>query len=332
MKEIMCYDNAVNVIIPVAGEGTRLRPHTYAVPKSLLHVAGKPILGHILDRLKELEISTLAIVLGDKSEAIMDFCRQYPFSFKFILQEERLGLGHAIHLGAQGLKGPTMVLLGDTIIDIDYKQFCTSDTNVLAVKEVEDPRRFGVVELDGDSVIGLEEKPQQPKSNLIIVGLYYFRKIGAIYSAVDHIMQKDIRVKNEFQLTDALKYLLQKGERFKTKKIEDWYDCGTAAALIETNRHLLKGTQHYNERENSIIIPPVYIADSADVTNAIIGPNVSIGDDVTVKNSIVRDTIINRGAHVEDVLLAGSIIGEKVFVRSTFKKLSVSDSSVVEFP
>ena len=332
MTEILCYHNFMNVIIPVAGEGTRLRPHTYAVPKSLLYVAGKPILGHILDRLEGLEISTLAIVLGDKGEAIMDFCRQYPFSFKYILQEERLGLGHAIHLGAQGLKGATMVLLGDTIIDVDYKTFCSSDTNVLAVKEVADPRRFGVVELEGDNVVDLVEKPKHPKSNLIIVSLYDFRDIETIYSAVDYLMQKDIRVKNEFQLTDALKHLLQKGERFKTTKIEHWYDCGTAAALIETNRHLLKKTQHYNERENSIIIPPVYIADSANVTNAIIGPNVSIGDDVMIKNSIIRDAIINRGAHVEDVLLAESIIGEKVFVRSSYKKLSVSASSVVEFP
>jgi glucose-1-phosphate thymidylyltransferase len=239
----MCYHDPVNVIIPVAGEGTRLRPHTYAVPKSLLNVAGKPILGHILDRLKDMEISTLAIVLGDKGDAIMDFCRQYPFNFKFVLQEERLGLGHAIHLGAQGLKGPTIVLLGDTIIDVDYKQFCSSDTNILAVKEVADPRRFGVVELDGDNIVDLEEKPKQPKSNLIIVGLYNFRDIETVYDAIDFIMKKDMKVKNEFQLTDALRHLLQAGESFKTKKIEHWYDCGTADALIETNRHLLKKTQ-----------------------------------------------------------------------------------------
>ncbi len=328
----MCYHDPVNVIIPVAGEGIRLRPHTYAVPKSLLNVAGKPILGHILDRLKDLDISTLVIVLGDKGGAIKDFCRQYSFSFKFITQEERMGLGHAIHLGAQGLRGPTMVLLGDTIIDVDYNQFCSSDTNILAVKEVADPRRFGVVELDGDNVVDLEEKPEQPKSNLIIVGLYNFRNIETVYDAISYIIEEGIKVKNEFQLTDALKHLLQKGESFKTRKIEHWYDCGTADALIETNRHLLKKTHYYNERENSIIIPPVYIADSANIVTAIIGPNVSIGDDVTVKNSVVRDAIINRGARVEDVLLAESIIGEKVFVRSSYKKLSVSDSSVVEFP
>jgi glucose-1-phosphate thymidylyltransferase len=225
-----------------------------------------------------------------------------------------------------------MVLLGDTIIDVDYKQFCSSDANVLAVKEVADPRRFGVVELDGENVVDLEEKPKQPKSNLIIVGLYSFRNIETVYDAINFIMKKDIKVKNEFQLTDALKHLLQKGEGFKTKKIEYWYDCGTAEALIETNRHLLKKNQHYQGRENSVIIPPVYIADSANVVNAIIGPNVSIGEDVTVRNSIIKDAIINRGARVEDVLLAGSIIGDKVFVKSSYKKLSVSDSSVVEFP
>jgi glucose-1-phosphate thymidylyltransferase len=322
----------VNVILPVAGEGTRLRPHTHAVPKSLLYVAGKPILGHILDGLKDVEVSNFVIVLGAKADAIIDFCNKYPRDFRYVLQEERLGLGHAIHLGAQGLEGPTLVLLGDTIIDVDYRSFCRSGSNVLAIKEVDDPKRFGIVEVKGGDVIDLVEKPKQPRSNLAIVGLYYFQDIIRVAKAIDYIIKDDIKTKNEYQLTDALKYMLDKGEKFKISRIDNWYDCGTAAALIDTNRHILKKTHHYKTRKQSIMIAPVYVADSATIAESIIGPNVSIGEGAVIKNSIIKDSIINNGANVENALLVESIIGVNASVKSGYKRLSVSDSSVVEYP
>jgi glucose-1-phosphate thymidylyltransferase len=322
----------VNAIIPVAGEGTRLRPHTHAVPKSLLYVAGKPIMGHILDGLKDIEISDFVIILGAKADAIIDFCNKYPRDFKYVLQEERLGLGHAIHLGAQGLEGPTLVLLGDTIIDVNYRSFCRSEYNVLAVKAVDDPKRFGIVEVKGDDVIDLIEKPKQPRSNLAIVGLYYFQDIARVAKAMDQIIKKGIKTRNEYQLTDALKYMLDKGEKFKVARIENWYDCGTAAALIDTNRHILKKTHHYENRAQCVMIAPVYVADSATITESVIGPNVSIGEGVVIKNSIIKDSIINNDAYVENALLVESIIGAKASVKSGYKKLSVSDSSVVEYP
>jgi glucose-1-phosphate thymidylyltransferase len=322
----------VNAIIPVAGEGTRLRPHTHVVPKSLLYVAGKPILGHILDSLQGLDISNFSIILGSRGEAIVEFCNKYPFDFRYVLQEQRLGLGHAIRLGAQGLEGATLVLLGDTIIDADYSRFCGGNANILAVKEVSEPKRFGIVEVKGNDVIDLVEKPKRPKSNLAIVGLYYFQDIAKVSAAVDYIMKEEIRTKNEYQLTDALKHLLDNGEKFKVMKIEHWYDCGTTEALIDTNRHLLEKTQCYTKREGSIIIPPVYIADSAEISESIMGPYVSIGEDVAVKNSVIKDSIINRGATVENALLTESIIGEKASVKGGYKRLNVSDSSLVEIP
>jgi len=322
----------VNVIIPAAGEGTRLRPHTHAVPKSLLYVAGKPILGHILDTLQGLDISNFSIVLGSRGEAIVEFCNKYPFEFRYVLQEKRLGLGHAIRLGAQCLEGATMVLLGDTIIEVDYSRFCSGSTNMLAVKEVSDPKRFGIVEVKGNDVVDLVEKPKQPKSNLAIAGLYYFQDIAKVSAAVDYIVKKEIKTKNEYQLTDALKHLLESGEKFEVMKIEHWYDCGTAEALIDTNRHLLERTQYYKKREGNIIIPPVYIADSAKISETIMGPYVSIGEDVTVKNSVIKDSIINRGATVENALLTESIVGEKASVKGGYKRLNVSDSSLVEIP
>jgi glucose-1-phosphate thymidylyltransferase len=322
----------VNVIIPVAGEGTRLRPHTHAVPKSLLYVAGKPILGHILDSLEGLNVDNFAIVLGARGEAIIDFCNTFPYEFKYVLQEKRLGLGHAVYVGAETLEGPTLVLLGDTIIDIDYRKFCTGKSNMLAVKEVDDPQRFGVVEVKRDNVTNVVEKPKHPKSNLAIVGLYYFHDISKVRSAVEYIIEKDIKTKNEYQLTDALKYMLENGEKFKIQRIDNWYDCGTVEALIETNRYLLKKTHYHKKRGDSIVLPPVFVADSAKITQAIVGPYVSIGENVSVKNSIVRDSIINRAAIVENALLTESIVGENAVVKGGYKRLNVSESSVVEIP
>jgi len=322
----------MNIIVPVAGEGIRLRPHTHTQPKCLLYVAGKPILGHILDGFKGFKISRLVIVLGTKSDSIIKFCKKYSYNFKFVAQEKRLGLGHAIYTGAKGLQGPTMVLLGDTIIDCDFKDFTNRRTNMLAVKAVENPKRFGIVETKGVDVIGLEEKPLKPKSNLAILGLYYFQHIERVHKAVAYLMKRGIKTKGEYQLTDALKHLLETDNRFKIMKVNKWFDCGTADALIETNRHLLKKTHHFKKRKNTIILPPVYISNTARISNAIIGPNVSIGEGATIENALIRDSIINKEAYIQNTLLAESIIGEKACIKGQLKKLSVSDSSVIEFP
>jgi len=322
----------MNIIIPVAGEGTRLRPHTHTSPKSLIYVAGKPILGHILDGLKGLNIDSITIVHGAKGQAIINYCRARREKFNFVYQEKRLGLGHAIYIGIRGLKGPTIVLLGDTIIEFDYKKFKDAKTNILAVKTVDEPRRFGIVETKGSKVIQVTEKPDKPKSNLAITGLYYFPDIRTVYDAVDHIIKKKIKTKGEYQITDALRYLIKKDEHFKVVKISKWFDCGTTDALLETNRHLLIRTHHVKPRKGCIVIPPVFIADTAQINHSVIGPNVSVGENVQISHAIIKDAIINSRASVTNALLTGSIIGEKAGVKGGFKKLSVSDHSVIEFP
>ena len=322
----------MNVIIPVAGEGVRLKPHTHVLPKSLLHVAGNTILGHILESLKPLKISKVVIVLGSKADEITAFCRNYPLKlkYKFVTQHKRLGLGHAIHIGARGLKGPTLVLLGDTIIDHNLKSFCKQNTNLIAVKKVADPRRFGIVEVKNNIVVNVVEKPEIPPSNLAIVGLYFFRKIEKAYQALDYIIKKNIRTKGEYQLTDGLERMIKQGERFKTVSITHWFDCGTPDAMIDTNRHLLKTTHYYKKRRNAAITSPVYISDSAVIINSLIGPDVSIGGKVFIRNSIIKDSIINQGALIENSLLSRSIVGQNAVVKSSFKKLNVGDHSVIE--
>lgn len=322
----------MNIIVPVAGEGTRLRPHTHTSPKALIYVAGKTILGHILDSFGSLNVDTFIIVHGAKGDAIVKYCKTRREKFKFVFQDRRLGLGHAIYTGSRGLKGPTIVILGDTIIEYDYKKFRNSAANILAVKAVDEPHRFGIVETAGTRVTDLVEKPVRPRSNLAITGLYYFMDIEKIHHAVGHIMHKGIKTRGEYQITDALKYLLKQGESFRTARITKWFDCGTTAALLETNRHLLIKTHHVRKRKNVIAIPPVFIADSARITNSIIGPNVSIGEHTRVSDAIIKDSIINSRASVMNALLAGSIVGDEACVKGGYKKLSVSDHSTIEFP
>ncbi len=216
----------MNVIIPVAGEGIRLKPHTYFLPKCLLYVAGKTILEYIFDSIEPLNVSQVILVLGSNAEKIIQFCKKFSFNFKYIIQNQRLGLGHAIYLGSRGLKGPTLVLLGDTIIDCNIKDFA-GNTNKLGVKKVDDPQRFGIVETDGKNVLSVVEKPEKPKSNLAIVGIYYFNDIQKLNRAMASVIKKGIKTKNEFQLTDGLAMLLKTGERFQIVKIKNWFDCGT---------------------------------------------------------------------------------------------------------
>jgi len=319
----------VNVIIPVAGEGVRLKPHTHFLPKCLLYVAGKPILGHILDGLKSLKISKVIVVIGSKSEPIIKFCNNYNFNFKFVLQKNRLGLGHAIYLGSKNLSGPTLVLLGDTIADFDFKNFIC-ETNILGVKEVENPQRFGIVETKGGRVISVVEKPERPKSNLAIVGIYYFTDVRKIHTAIETVIKRGIKTKGEYQLTDGLALLINKGEDFRILKIKNWFDCGTPDALIETNRHLLKKNHYFHPRQRMNVIAPVYIPDSAEIVDSIIGPNVSVGEGVTIKNSIIQDSIINNNAIIENAIFNNSIIGQNAVVRGGFRRLNVGDSSVIE--
>lgn len=321
----------MNVIIPVAGEGVRLKPHTYSQPKCLLYVAGKPILGHILEGIKCLKILKIVIVLGAKSEQVIQFCKNYDYNFRFVIQKYRLGLGHAIYMGSKGLKGPTLVLLGDTITDFDLRIF-SGGVNKLGVKEVDNPQRFGIVETVGDRVVNVVEKPEKPKSNFAIVGVYYFTDIQKIRRAMATIIKKGIKTKNEYQLTDGLALLIKRGEEFRIARINNWFDCGTPDALIETNRHLLKRNHYFRPRARVMIIPPVYIPDSAEIADSIIGPDVSVGEDVKIGNSIIKDSIINNKAMIENAIFEKSIIGQNSIVRGSFKHLNVGDSSVIEFP
>lgn len=325
----------MKAIIPAAGIGTRLRPHTYTLPKALLYVAGKPIIAHILDDVVPLSPSSIVLIVGYKGELIEQFVRKhYPsLNVDFVFQEERKGIGHAVDLTRKvaDLGEPLLIVLGDTIIKTDLAKVVAHKTNVLGVKEVDDPRRFGVAETQGGRITKLVEKPAEPASNLALVGLYYLQDGKALFAAVREIIDRNITTNNEYQITDALQLMIGRGGEFVPYVIDEWFDCGKPEAMLETNRKLLKNAPVTPPIEGSIIIPPVSISPGAEIVNSIIGPYVSIAERCVIHSSVVRDSVVSEGASVTDALLESSLIGANAVIRGGFKKLDVGDSSEISF-
>lgn len=325
----------MRAVIPVAGIGSRMRPHTFTTPKVLLNVAGKPILAHILDELSRIGISDITIITGIMGERVVDFVRKrYSFlNFDFVNQEEALGLGHAIWTARETFNNEELVIiLGDTIFDVDLKSIMHLSENSLGVKAVNDPRRFGVVFFNEDgSVKKLIEKPTEPESNLAIVGIYYIKNSNKLISALDEIINNNVRTKDEYQLTDALQLMIERGEKFTTFPVEGWYDCGKPETLLETNRFLLEKIAKDLNIEGSVIIQPSFVSKNATIDHSVIGPYASIADDAIVKDSIIRNSIISFGANVENTLLDESIVGNEALVKGVFQKLNVGDSSSIDY-
>jgi glucose-1-phosphate thymidylyltransferase len=324
----------VKAIIPAAGIGSRLRPHTHTLPKALLHVAGKPIIGHILDNLAELDVSELVIVVGALGEKIEAYVRKnYTIKATFVEQRERKGLGHSIYLALEAMEPePVLIVYGDTIFEgdiaggIDY----TVDGS-LGVKEVADPRRFGTVELEGGHVIRLVEKPDNPKSNLVIVGVNFINNIQQLHACLRKIVEGNIKTRGEYQLTDAFQMMVEGGARLSTFPLEGWFDCGKPETLLATNRHLLEKFKYRGKIPGSVVKSPTFIAPGADVQNSILGPHVSVAEGAVIRNSIVEDSIIGEGAEVIDCLLRGSLVGDSAAVQGKYTQLNVGDSSEINF-
>jgi len=325
----------MKVIIPVAGIGSRLVPQTHTLPKVLLPVAGKPMLGHILDKILNLkDISEVIFIIGYMGSLVKEYVEEnYDFNCSFVGQTERNGLGHAIYLAKkyfdENIDESVLIVLGDTLFDIELSELAADDDGVIAVKKVEDPKRFGIAEInDKGNIISLVEKPEDPVSNLAIIGLYYFKNSKMLFESLKYIIENNIKTKNEFQLTDAMIRMLELGAKLKTKMVENWYDCGKAETLLETNRHLLTitGNKCYGNIINSVIIPPVNISPGTTIENSVIGPFVSLTDSV-VQNSIISNAIINKDCTIKFAVLTSSLMGQNVTIIKTPKRLNIGDSS-----
>jgi len=329
----------LKIVIPAAGQGTRLRPHTHTLPKVMLPVAGRPIIGHILADVAALGPDEVRLIVGYRGETVEEYARRaFPdLPVRIVWQERQEGLGHAV---LQGLEpdehDDVLVVLGDTVFDVDYADVVSSDDHVLGVRPVPDPERFGIVELDpsGDRVARLVEKPAEPKGNLALVGLYYVRDGELLRDAIKGLVEDDSRTRGEYQLTDALQRMIDAGERFVPYEIGGWYDCGKPETLLSTNRALLDMRPREvpsGSAVSSVLIPPVHVDPSCVIEGSVVGPHVSLGDGVTIRNAIVRDSVLAEGALVENAVLEGSILGPDVRVRGRVRTVNLGENSEVEW-
>lgn len=323
----------MRAIIPVAGAGSRLRPHTYTLPKVLLNVAGKPIIGHILDKIIADGFTEATIVIGYMGDKIREYVADnYRIHVDFIEQEERKGLAHSIYIAHETFSsGPLLIILGDTIFDVDLKPVLSKKQSAVGVKHVEDPRRFGVAEVSDGFVKRLIEKPEHPTSNLALVGLYYITNPKLLTECLNEIIKKDIRTKGEYQLTDGLELMIERGEKMCTFTVDGWYDCGKPETLLATNRHLLEKKSLSQNIKGVVVEPPVYISPTAKISNSIIGPYTTVAGGAMIVDSIVRNSIVSEDAQVDRALLDNSIVGNNAVVKGTFKRINIGDSSEIDF-
>lgn len=288
-------------IIPAAGKGVRLLPYTQHMPKTMLSVAGKPILGHILDQVESCGIKKVVFIVGYKKEAIEEFVRERyaRLDVTFVEQPEPKGLGHAVYLAKDAVSGPCFILLGDTIVDGDLRSLVHGGKNAVGIKAVPDPQRFGIVELKGGKIVSFEEKPANPKSDLAIIGAYSFLDSARLFSALEEVVRSGKTVKNEIQLTDALSVLLARGEEIVPVLMNDWFDCGTVEVMLQTNRLLL--SRHHRVpaelEKNNKIIPPCWIEDGVKAENCVLGPYVSAAYGAELKGCTLEDCIV--GPHTQ---------------------------------
>lgn len=324
----------MRAVIPVAGLGSRLKPHTYSTPKVLLNVGGKPILGHILDKLIEEDVKKATFVIGHLGEMIKDYVlSSYPsIQSDFVEQKEMEGLGHAIYTAIPTFDDEEIfIILGDTIFDVNLKDVFKKKQNALGVKEVDDPRRFGVAIKENGYIKKLVEKPQVPVSNLALVGLYYITDYNALKRNLNKLVDNDVRTKGELQLTDALQLMLDDGIKISTFPVEGWYDCGKPETLLSTNQYLLDLKSVSKKFDSVIINHPVYIAEDAEISNSVIGPYATIDSGCKIEESIIKNSIIGSKAQITKSLLENSIIGSNAVINGMFKKLNAGDSSEIEF-
>ena len=320
-------------VVPVAGSGTRLRPHTYTRPKPLFNVAGQPIIGHILDRLVALGIRQIALVVGSMGEHIVEYVQQRE-DFATVVsveQKELLGLGHAVSLVRSVVHADSMLIVyGDTVFQADLQPVVNSvEEGMLGVKQVDDPYRFGVVVEKNGRVTRLVEKPDKFVSDQAIVGVNFIRNSGWLFECLNQLMAEDRRTRGEFQLTDALQLMVEQGAHLATFPVEQWFDCGTQEALLVTNRHLLEDAPVPNHTQETAIIPPVYIDPTAEVRRSVIGPYVSIGAGAQVDSVIARNMIIGAQAVVENIILEDTLIGFQAVVKGRASRLNVGDLSEI---
>jgi glucose-1-phosphate thymidylyltransferase len=328
----------MKAIIPVAGAGTKLRPHTYTQPKALIPLAGKTILSIIIDQLKDAGINEFVFIIGYLGEKIENYVNEkYPqLKCHFINQNERNGTGHAINLTKKIIgEDEVLIVLGDTIAEYDVKEVINSPYSMLGVKKVDDPRNFGVAEIEENGFISrVVEKPSIPKSNMALVGVYKIKETAFLFSCIQKIIDANIKSYDEFNLTDALECMIQNKVIFQPFKVQNWFDCGKKETLLDSNATLLKkfggNVTEKHGFENTIIIPPVSIGEGCDIKNSVIGPNVAIGEHSKLNHAIIKDSIIGSYSNLFEIVLNTSLIGSDAEVKGVSRSLNIGDNTAID--
>jgi glucose-1-phosphate thymidylyltransferase len=328
----------MKIIIPMAGRGTRLRPHTLTVPKPLIPVAGKPIIQRLVEDLSSSyqgKIEEIAFICGDFGQEVerelIHIAERLGAKGRIYHQEKALGVGHAIYCAWESLRGKCMIAFADTLFKADFS-FDSQEDGVIWVQKVKDPSSFGVVKLDASGHINeFVEKPTTFVSDLAIVGIYYFREAEKLRDALHYIIHQEIREKNEFQLTTALERLKNQGIKFKTGEIDEWLDCGNKENILLSNERMLE--IHQAEGlisksaliENSVVIPPTFVGDNAVIRNAVVGPHVSVGHGSSVENTIITNSIIQNRSHIKNAVLDYSMVGNSSRFTGSKDELNLGD-------
>ncbi len=315
----------MKVILPSAGKGTRLRPFSLYRPKSLLRIYSKTIIEHLLERMKKwvnFEEIILVISNDEFGYKTYEFLKFLFNNTTYEIQEKPLGLADAVYKGLKNVNGDVLIVLPDALYDGEF----TFDESFIAVKQVDDPRRFGVVSIKNDYIIDLEEKPENPKTNLAICGIYYVKDSNKLKSAIEILYRRDIKTKGEYQLTDALKILIE-NYKIKALKIDEWQDCGKVETYLETMNYILNknSSKILSSIKNSQIFEPVFINQNCIIENSIIGQFVDISENCTIINSNIKNSIIMENTIIENSVIENSVIGSNTYIKNFIGKIIIGD-------
>lgn len=336
----------MKIIVPMAGRGSRLRPHTLTVPKPLIPIAGKPIVHRLVEDIAGVinqDIEEIAFIIhrdfGDKVAAeLVAIAEKLGAKGTIYYQEQPLGTAHAIMSARESMSGPIVVAYADTLFRADFTLDTTADS-VIWVKQVDDPSAFGVVQLnDKNEIVDFVEKPKDFVSDLAIIGIYYFKSGETLRSELQYLLDNNVMKGGEYQLTDGLENMKQKGMKFVPGKVDEWMDCGNKNVTVDTNTRMLGFLHQDGEnmvaanvvQENSTIIQPCFIGDNVVLKNATVGPNVSLGANTKVENSTVKNSLVQTNVTIKNANLDNAMIGNHASFDGNFTTISIGDYSVLE--
>lgn len=335
----------MNIIIPMAGRGSRLRPHTLTVPKPLVPVGGKPIVHRLVEDIAGTltdKIDEIAFIIGDFGTAVeqelIAVAAEFGAHGTIYYQKEALGTAHAILCAKDKLVGPTVVAYADTLFRADFK-IDPNDDGILWVKQIKDPSAFGVIKMnDKGEIIDYVEKPKEFVSDLAMIGVYYFKKGEDLRKELEYLIDNSIIKGGEYQLPDALRRMTENGCKFKPGKVMEWLDCGNKAVTVHTNQRVLEFDLEKGKKliadsvtiTNSVVIPPCYLGENVVLENAIVGPHVSIGENGKITNAVLKNSILQNNVSVDNALIQDSMIGNNALYRGKMDDLSIGDYSTIQ--